>query len=261
MGAGASAAASLGPGSQHSVRVGNGSSLHEQAMSIRQKKMTHLEKTRLVQTVETFTKLVYLHVDAAVSLGNFLNNGVGAEIFSRFLERESAEHLVALYMDLDRRRSPETVRAALQRYLVLFPGSQQSEGGCEDFAAVAERAQAELIQELAKNMFPRFLSSSEYQKWRAAERSAYSAMFLRGSVCWSDDDEGASSRSLGNSVGSLSLTLSERGEDNIFRNIDAQEATRLMNSDSWLVTLLARAESLPIGQSCAAEEYIFVTIT
>lgn len=249
MGAGASAAASLGPGSSRSVRVADGGSLQEQAMSIRQKKMTHLEKTRLVQTVETFTKLVYLNVDAAVSLGNFLSNGVGAEVFGRFLERESAEHLVALYRDLDRRSSPEKLREGLERFSALFPSSRQPENDRDDLATQAERAQAELIQELAKNMFPRFLCSSEYQKWRAAERSAYSAMFLRGSVCWSDDDEDASSRSLGNSVGSSTIALSERGEENIFRNMDAQEATRLLNSDSWLATLLARADSLPIGQS------------
>ena len=247
MGAGASAAASVGPSSRQSVRVSTGGSLHEQAVSIRQKKMTHLEKTRLVQTVETFTKLVYLHVDAAVSLGNFLNNGVGAEVFSKFLERESADHLVALYMDLDRRRSPEALREALERFSVLFPSSRRSEEENDDLSNQAERAQAELIQELAKNMFPRFLSSSEYQKWRAAERSAYSAMFLRGSVCGNDDGESGSSRSLGNSVGSFSLTLSERCEDGIFRSIDAQEASRLLNSDSWLATLLARADTLPIG--------------
>ena len=251
MGAGAGARQSQA--SQHSERASSGG-LHERAVSIRQKKMSHLERTRLVQTVETFTKLVYLNVDAAVSLGNFLDNSVGAEVFSRFLERESADHLVSLYLDLDRRRagSPELLAETLERFSALFPQGHSSEEG--DLRSRVERAQTQLVQELARNRFPRFLCSSEYQKWRAAERSAYSAMFLRGSVCWSDNEDGGSARSAGNREYSLSLSDRQDREERLFGSIDQQEVTRLVNTDSWLTTLLARADSLPIGvaRTCPA---------
>jgi hypothetical protein len=221
---------------------------------MRQKKMSHLEKTRLVQTVETFTKLVYLNVDSTISLGNFLGNETGAEVFSKFLEREHAEHFVKLYTDLEKCRTvgnAARMEWALTNYLEAFPRSGASSGVSVE--ARVEVAQKETIEELAKNMFPRFLCSTEYQKWRAAERSAYSAMFLRGSVCISEDNADNVSLNREGSGRSLSFSSTDGGKDgednSIFNSIDMQEVNKIVNTDSWLTTLLARADSLPIGMT------------
>lgn len=211
--------------------------------------MSHLEKTRLVQTVETFTKLVYLNVSSEISIANFLRNEMGAEVFSRFLEREHADHYVKLYTELEKNLAtcnPSKMEWALGKYKEVFPRSVVVNNSMLSLNEKIELAMGEIISELSKNMFPRFLCSGEYQKWRAAERSAYSAMFLRGSVCCQDNDDTFSSILKDNS---FSQGSRDGAEDNIFNSIDQQEVTKICNSDSWLTTLLARADSLPIGMT------------
>jgi PAS domain S-box-containing protein len=249
MGAGAGAMQSAHQAAvEQSYNKPGGSAPAERVVSMRQKKMSHLEKTRLVQTVETFTKLVYLNVPSEVSIANFLQSELGSEVFSRFLEREHADHYVKLYSELEKYKlsgSTPKMEWALAKYKEVFPRSLTSSRSVEPLVDRVSLAQGEIIRELAKNMFPRFLCSGDYQKWRAAERSTYTAMFLRGSVCFENTGDGhtttSRNRENSDSVGSRDEN------DSIFSSIDNLEVIKIVNADSWLTTLLARAESLPIG--------------
>jgi hypothetical protein len=94
--------------------------------------------------------------------------------------------------------------------------------------------------------FARFLASAEYQKWRARERSAYSALFLRGSIVCEEEESSGSRGSISKDLSLSHMSLDEDGA-NVFDSIDEREVRQLVHKDGWLTTLIARAETLPIG--------------
>lgn len=135
----------------------------------------------------------------------------------------------------------------LTEFLLRFPESVLHNREGQPLEWRLSNAIDEIVKELS-GKFRRFLTSVEYTRWRAVQRSSYSALFLRSSIVFESEPEEYASDANGSYIEYNSAT--------VLQSIDPEELNRLINSDMWLTTLLARAETLPIGITLLSADHI-----
>lgn len=151
--------------------------------------------------------------------------------------------LLKLYMSFHL-RNLDCPRVALEWYLLLCPNSALTLDEDDDLLLQAQAiACKEISSLLSKTVFPSFLDSGEYKKWRAHERSKYSAIFLRVSVA--HDDEHTSL--LPRQEPSVANSVIEEDTQKFLQCMHSSDMSLLATGDRWLYTLLASSVNLPIG--------------
>lgn len=268
---------SLGPYVQNKSKMGSGVS----SDSKEARKQVESKRFQMIHQVEKFVINVYACCPRIESMKLILSSEMASKAFYSFVKSERADEVYQLYVDADaleasKKSNTYQLTTQFKKLMQLYINPDTSmqvmisndlkvnltaflDADVDDseytnqLLSRCQRLKEESIFIMARDQFHRFIVSKYYKTWRSAESS-----HARATTVVETSKSKTDASNLTNSIRSWSnekkkkkpahaVDLSVRA----FINVDMKEISRLLGNDSWLASLLAAVEGLPICFSLA----------
>lgn len=256
----------------------------------RRKLAQEAERARYMdkKSIEQFVINVYATCPRIESMWLILSNIMGQRAFGNFVSSETADEYFNLFMRISTLNSTNNPSFYILKMRMMtlveefFSENAQSKIAMSSFLekvvediktldpedtdfhvrmfVCMENVQNEMVYLMAKEQFNRFIVSKQYKQWRASE-SSHAAAFTTNQ--FSDKDlpsdearEAAATKNtpsfkkearLKNSKIIAPVDLSYSA----FANVDQRSVGEILGTESWLATLVAAVEGLPVCFSLA----------
>lgn len=238
---------------------------------------------RLLKNVERFVINVYATCPRVESMRYILSSEMACKAFGNFLASERAEEALKLHSEIVSLKKikqtpyqfmkaievlvatyiqPEVVMQVLvskrlrEDLLAVLTADRDDEDLLKNVDNLLDKTLEETIFIMARDQFHRFIVSKYYKTWRAAESSHAIAHTSDDATEAVKKKPPLKSMPSSRSISSSATRLNRRKKDEdlsvrAFAHVDARELGKVLGSESWLASLLAAVEALPICFSLA----------